>query len=381
MLHIHVIDELKTGGAQTHLITMLREVAGRRDIEHRVVTLFGDGELSGQIRDLGISVDVLDLRPFLKSYRFFAAVRELRTLFGKWRPDLVEAHLTWSRLLALSAAALSGVPKRIGFEQGDLYMNNWKFRTANFVLQAYAQRVVVCSEALADWVHRTHGISRSRLCVLHNCVDLARFRKTGALAPSFNFVGRPTIFATVGTLGRGVNKRTDISIRALASARSAGANVALVICGDGEQRSELEELAAKLDVTSHVKFLGTCSDVPSVLRACDVFCHAAPWEPFGIVAIEAMAIGLPVILPKSGGIQEILRGGEGGLLYEALNHEALAQAMGQLAANRQLCEEMGVAGRRIVEQEFSAERYMQRLYEMYGIDAVCKERKGLGAHA
>jgi glycosyltransferase involved in cell wall biosynthesis len=217
--------------------------------------------------------------------------------------------------------------------------------------------------------------------VLHNCVDLARFRKTGALAPSFNFVGRPTIFATVGTLGRGVNKRTDISIRALASARSAGANVALVICGDGEQRSELEELAAKLDVTSHVKFLGTCSDVPSVLRACDVFCHAAPWEPFGIVAIEAMAIGLPVILPKSGGIQEILRGGEGGLLYEALNHEALAQAMGQLAANRQLCEEMGAAGRRIVEQEFSAERYMQRLYEIYGIDAVCKERKGLGAHA
>ena len=380
MLHIHVIDEMKIGGAQTHLITMLRQVTHRYDINHRVVVLFGEGELSGQIRDLGIPLDVLDLRPFLKHYRCLSAVRELQRLFDKWRPDLVEAHLTWSRLLALYAARLSGVPRRIGFEQGDLYLNSWKFRTANFLLQSCAQHIVVCSHALAEWAHRTHGISNSRLRVMHNCVDLARFRQTGTLAPSFNFIGKPTIFATVGTLGQGVNKRVDISIRALASARSAGANVALVVCGDGDQRSELEALAAELNLTSHVKFLGTCSDVPSVLRCCNAFCHAAPWEPFGIVAIEAMAIGLPVILPKSGGIQEILQSEEGGLLYETLNHEALAQAMLQLASHPQMRREMGSAGRRVVEQQFSADRYMQRLYEIYGIDTVV-EPAAIGTYA
>src|SRR6201986_2633744 len=95
MLHIHVIDELKTGGAQTHLITMLRQVADRRDIEHRAVMLFGDGDLSCQIPDLGIPVDILYLRPFVKIYRFSAAVQELRTLFEKWPPRLVDAHLSW----------------------------------------------------------------------------------------------------------------------------------------------------------------------------------------------------------------------------------------------------------------------------------------------
>jgi glycosyltransferase involved in cell wall biosynthesis len=369
MLHIHLIDELKIGGAQTHLITMLRQVNGRRDIQHRVVTLFGDGELSAQIRDLGVPVDVLDLRPLLQERFFLAAARELQTLFEQWQPDLVEAHLTWSRLLALYAAARCGVPKRIGFEQGDLYMNQWKFRMANFFLQVYAQQIVVCSEALGEWAHRTHGISRSRLRVLHNCIDTNRFQPASKAARNFGFEGSPTIFAAVGTLGRGVNKRVDVCIRALAVARGKGANAALVICGDGEQREELEALAGTLHLNAFVRFLGTRSDVASVLQACDVFCHAAPWEPFGIVAIEAMAVGLPVIVPNAGGIREILQDGKGGLLYEALDHDALAQAMLLLAMHPQLREQMGTAGRQIVEQKFSAERYMQALYESYGINS------------
>lgn len=384
MLHIHVIDELKIGGAQTHLITMLREVSERQEINHRVVTLFGDGELSGQIREFGIPVDVLDLRPLLKSYRFFSAVRELRALFCKWQPDLVEAHLTWSRLLGLYAAALSGVPGRIGFEQGDLYLNSLAFRMANFVLQVYAQKIFVCSEALAEWVHHTHWISRSRLHVLHNCVDLHRFKPKNGAIQEINFAGNPTIFATVGTLGRGVNKRIDISIRALALARAAGANVSLVICGDGEQKSEWEALTAELNLMPHVRFLGSRLDIPSVLQACDVFCHAAVWEPFGIVAIEAMATGLPAILPRSGGIQEILRGGEGGLLYDALDPLALAEAMFHLATNPESRKEMGAAARRVVEREFSADRYMQRLYEMYeiyGTEDGCEVPNARAAHA
>jgi glycosyltransferase involved in cell wall biosynthesis len=367
MLHIHVIDELKVGGAQTHLITMLREVCERRDIRHRVVTLFGDGELSAQIRDIGIPVDVLDLGPFLQKRRFLAAARELQTLFEQWQPDLVEAHLTWSRLLALYAAARCGVPQRIGFEQGDLYMSKWKFRMANFFLQVCAQQIVVCSEALGEWAHRTHGISRSRLRILHNCIDTTRFQPARKTAPRFDFEGKPTIFAAVGTLGRGVNKRVDICIRALAVARGKGANAALVICGDGEQKQELEGLAHELHLSAHVQFLGTRQDVAAVLQGCDVFCHAAPWEPFGIVAIEALAVGLPVIVPNSGGIREILQSGKGGLLYDALDHEGLAQAMLLLAMHPELREQMGVAGRQIVERRFSARRYMQQLYETYGI--------------
>src|SRR5579863_5466508 len=103
MLHVHVIDELRTGGAQTHLITMLREAAKYPGIEHHVVTLFGDGELGEEIRDLGIQVHVLDLRPYFRKRKFFAATLEVQTLLENLRPDLMEAHLTWSRFIALFA--------------------------------------------------------------------------------------------------------------------------------------------------------------------------------------------------------------------------------------------------------------------------------------
>src|ERR1700678_21251 len=279
-IHVHVIDELRTGEAQTHLITMLREAVTFPGIEHHVVCLFGDGELSDEIRSLGIEVHVLDLRPYFRRRKFLAATAELEKLIKTLRPDLVEAHLTWSRFIALFAAWRAGVPLRIGFEQGDLYMSSWKFRVANFLAQSFTHRIVVCSEALGDWVHDTHGISRSRLLVMHNCVNLVRFSKNGPKAKDIEFSKGTTVFCAVGTLGRGVNKRVDVCIRALATARWAGAKAALVICGDGEQRSELERLAQSLNIASYVKFLGTRSDVAQVLRACDVFCHAAPFEPF-----------------------------------------------------------------------------------------------------
>jgi glycosyltransferase involved in cell wall biosynthesis len=370
VLHVHVIDELKTGGAQTHLLTMLREAATFHGIEHHVLCLFGDGELSGEIRSLGIQVHVLDLRPHFRKRKFLAASAELQKLIETLRPDLVEAHLTWSRLIALFAAWKANVPLRIGFEQGDVYMNSWKFRCANFITQVFAHRIVVCSETLGDWVHRTHGISRSKLLVLHNCVDLARFSTNGPMANDIVFPEGTTVFCAVGTLGRGVNKRVDVCIRALATARSAGVKVGLVICGDGEQRPELQNLAVSLGVASHVKFLGNRSDVASVLRACDVFCHAAPWEPFGIVALEAMAVGLPIVVPDAGGIREILDSGEGGLLYPALDDRALSQAMVQLSHDLRLRKTMKATGRRIVQERFSVQRYLSRLYEAYGIDVV-----------
>ena len=380
MLHVHVIDELRTGGAQTHLVTVLREAVKYRGIEHHVVTLFGDGELSREIRELEIQVHVLDLLPYFRKGRFLSAIAEVQTLLESLRPDLVEAHLTWSRFFALFAAWRAGVPLRIGFEQGDLYMKSWKFRLANFFAQSLAHRIVVCSEALADWAHRTHGISRSRLLVMHNCVDLARFSKNGPRAQDIGFPKGTTVFCAVGTLGCGVNKRVDVCIRALAAARTAGAEAALVICGDGEQRSELEKLAHSLGIVSHVLFLGNRSDVPHVLRACHVFCHAAPFEPFGIVAIEAMAVGLPVVVPDSGGIRETVEHGVNGLLYPALNHQALGQIMATFAREAALRESMGMASGKIVKERFSVQRYVSELYQTYGIN-LARSTTAVGASA
>jgi len=366
---LHLIDELRVGGAQTHLVTMLREaLRAYPGVSHRVVGLFGDGPVGDDLREMGVEVEALDLRPHLEGRRFRRAARVLRDLFRERRPDLVEAHLTWSRLLGLYAAWREGVPKRIGFEQGDIAFKSLKFRLANFFGQYFAQRVVVCSRALGEWVHRTHRVSRRRLTVLHNCVDTETFRPPSGPddAAEFERPEAAILFCAVGTLGRGVNKRVDVCIRAVAAAREGGADVGLAVCGDGSQRADLERLADELGVGEHVSFLGMRDDVPRVLAACDAFCHGAPFEPFGIVCVEAMATGLPVVVPDAGGMMEAVDDGETGLVYHVLDHEALAAAMARLDADAELRRTMGRAARRATEERFSVRDYVSRLYALYG---------------
>jgi glycosyltransferase involved in cell wall biosynthesis len=367
MKHLHIIDEIRVGGAQTHLITMLHQIRKvAPDVEHRVLSLFGDGNLHEAFEQAGATVEVLKLTETLRNRQVFRAAAEIQKVIERERPDLVEAHLTWSRGLGLYAAWRAGVPLRIGFEQGDVYLNSLKFRVLNFVAQWYTQTIVVCSRALKEWNRATHKILSSKLLVLHNCVDVDRFHPRVSPAADIGFEGNPCIFAAVGTLGRGVNKRMDVIIRAVAEARKR-ANVALVICGDGDQRTDLEQLASELGVAAYVKLLGTRSDVPNVLRACDAFCHASSWEPFGIVAIEAMALGLPIIVPNSGGIREIPNEGVDGFLYPVLDHAALAEKMVVLASSEELARRMGAAGRNAVVEKFSVEKYVRDLYSAYGI--------------
>lgn len=365
----HLIDEFRLGGAQTHLVTILADAQRRLPYRHRVGGLFEEGPIAADLRARGFDVDVFDLRADFQHRRYDRVVAKLSRRFRELRPDLVEAHLTWSRLLGLPAAAAAGVPRRVGFEHGDIYMKSRPMRVANFVGQFAAQEVIVCSDALKQWVRTTHRTSERRLEVLHNCVDVNRFVPRASDAPraAFALPNDAFRFVTVGTLGRGVNKRVDLSIRATALAVAAGAQVGIVVVGDGEQRGELEQLAAALGIGDRVDFLGMRSDVPAIIASCDVFVHAAPFEPFGIVCLEAMACGLPVIVPDQGGISEAVREGETGLIYPTLDAEALARAMTRVASDRAWVATVGAAALADVRARFTVESYNDRLYARYGI--------------
>jgi glycosyltransferase involved in cell wall biosynthesis len=178
---LHLIDEFKMGGAQTHLITMLREAQKTYPhIDHEVVSLFGSGPIGKQIKEMSIKVKVFNFRYLFQDKRFLKAAAELENYIKSVEPDLVEAHLTWSRLLGLYAAWKAGVSKRIGFEQGDIYMNSLPLRLLNFGGQFVADDIIVCSHALKEWVHNTHRVFNKKLTVLHNCVDVKKFCTDGA---------------------------------------------------------------------------------------------------------------------------------------------------------------------------------------------------------
>jgi glycosyltransferase involved in cell wall biosynthesis len=365
-LVLHVVDDSVLGGAETQLVTILRESLRTYPYRHMVVFLFGGGPAVELVQSLGVPVAVLDLQHAVARRRYLEAFRAVLAEIRKSGPDIVVASLSFSRLLGLPAAFLAGVPRRIGFEQGDVYLDSWKWRIANFLSQWFAHSIIVCSHALKRRDMRLHGFREAKLEVLHNCVDskvFGAFEHPKVSREELFGDGR-TIFCAVGSLGRGVNKRTDVCIRALTELRGRGLSAGLVVCGEGPLRGELEELAARLGVSSDVRFLGLRLDVDHVLACCDAFCHAAEFEPFGIACLEAMRMGLPVIVPASGGIVEIVSDGVDGLLYPPLDSRALAARMEEICRNPGKAREMGQHGRHKALSEFSVEAYLPRFYAL-----------------
>ena len=366
---IHFIDRLKIGGAQTHLYTMV--MASRKinpEIEIIICSLFDDGEIGDWFRKENIEVVIFNINNRLENKRYLKIIKDIKEFIIIQNPLAVISHLTWSRLFANTAAWRVGVPKRIVFEQGDIYMNSPKFRMANFFSQFLYEKSVVCSESLKKWTHKTHRISNSKIEVYHNCVDIEKFNNIKINnSPNYERPEADYIFISVGTLGRGVNKRIDIIIKAIYAANNkCKKRIGLIVCGDGDQKNELQSLIVSLHMLSSIKLLGNRNDVNIIMKECDAFIHAAPYEPFGIVAIEAMASGLPVILPNSGGMPEIINDSEQGFLYEPLNVDALSTVILKLVMlPHHSYSIMKNKARDRVKAKFSAESYIKKFNEQF----------------
>ena len=116
-----------------------------------------------------------------------------------------------------------------------------------------------------------------------------------------------------------------------------------------------------------VRLLGFRSDVSALMAACDIFVSPCPVEGFGLVLLEAMALGKPVIAAGAGGPLEIVADGETGLLFAPGNAESLAAAMKRLLADAPMRKRMGEAGRKRYEEMFTAQQMAEKMRETYSV--------------
>jgi glycosyltransferase involved in cell wall biosynthesis len=138
-----------------------------------------------------------------------------------------------------------------------------------------------------------------------------------------------------------------------------------VLAGEGTERQALEELADRLNVADRVRFLGDRSDVADLLAACDVFVLPSLYEGLPISLLEAMAAERPAIATAIGGVDEVVRDGDSGLLVPPAQPGELAAALRRLLADEQLRARLAAAGHSLVTSEFSAPDMVRRVVELY----------------
>jgi glycosyltransferase involved in cell wall biosynthesis len=151
-------------------------------------------------------------------------------------------------------------------------------------------------------------------------------------------------------------KGLDVLIHAMSAVVRELPEARLRIAGEGKERPELEELIRRLGLERSVELLGHRTDVPELMRSAWMLVHAARWEGFGLVFLEAMGQGLPVVATRVGAIPEIVAHRETGLLVEPEDPDALAGAMLEMLRDGELRRRCGDAGRAPLAEAFSPAR-------------------------
>jgi glycosyltransferase involved in cell wall biosynthesis len=211
------------------------------------------------------------------------------------------------------------------------------------------------------------GSYREKILVIPNGVDLEEFQTQLSREQCRSRLGLPQDKVIILFFGNLIPyKAPDVLLRAFARVQEEHEEVMLLYVGRGPLQDELEVLARQLGV--EVRFAGYVKDQDKALyyQAADIFCLPSVnlAEAFGIVNLEAMASGLPIVASRLGGIPDIVREGENGILFEPGKVEELARALRYLVENPEERERMGQAGKRLV-RDYSWEEIARRTEAVY----------------
>ncbi|MFQ6077362.1 MAG: glycosyltransferase family 4 protein, partial [Candidatus Bathyarchaeia archaeon] len=178
--------------------------------------------------------------------------------------------------------------------------------------------------------------------------------------------GRAIRLLAVGALTR--RKGVDYLIKAFKRVADEDERVSLTISGEGPEKKNLLRLVEDLRISDRVTFRGLLrsrSRLVERYQSCDIFCHPALLETYGMVVLEAMACGKPVVVTKGCGVAEFVRHGEDGLLVPPGDVDALADAIIRLVGDEDLRKEMGGRVRRSVERDLSWRAVADKYYQVY----------------
>lgn len=161
-------------------------------------------------------------------------------------------------------------------------------------------------------------------------------------------------------------KGFDILLKAMPKILKNVQDTKLVFVGNGIMSDVLKSLADNLGIFEHIKFAGFVDESKKVLyyKSADIFVHPSIYEIFGIVNLEAMACGVPIVASKVGGIPDVVKNGENGLLVPPRDSEALADAIIHLLENEDIRVKMGKNGRKKVEN-YSWKRIAEETEKLY----------------
>ena len=372
---LNIITRLEQGGAPLALLETVRRISPRFQVDIAV------GQTDDPAQDLlntplvkGLRIiQVPHMRRNIHPFRDLGALWQLIRIIRAGRYDIVHTHTSKAGLLGRVAAYLCGVTAVVHSPHGTVLEGYFGTFTTRFFallerLCAHISRRIICLTPLEIEQYRAVRIGqKAQYTHVFNGIDIdayeARTGNPDALRRALSISPQDIVATIVGRLVP-VKGHTNL-LHAFQIASQTHPNLLLLITGDGELRSELEQLAQHLGITDRVRFLGWRDDTAEILEISDLFVLSSLNEGLGLVLVEAMAKHLPIVATRVGGVPCVVEHGKTGLLVPSGSPQAFARALGELADQPQKQRAMGEAGYRRAVRLFSISATVRETERVY----------------
>lgn len=351
----YLLTGLDFGGAERQ-VRDLSIGMRRRGHDVGVTCLLTPRAFVDELQSEGVQVSSLEIsRAQWTPWMIASAFGKARSLLRKRRPELIHAHMVHANLF--SRLVVTTLPGSKLICTAHNITEGGRLRDMAYKATGYAAALNTTISEAATRRFLSAGALPPNTVTVYNGVDCQRFAHS---RPRSTIEG-PFRWLAIGRLEQ--QKDYPTLIRAISSLDDS----CLDIVGQGPLLRELQELASRLNVSDRVRFLGLVPNIAEIMDRYDGFVLSSAWEGFGLVIVEAMAAGLPVVVTDAGGPSEIIgHDGRAGMLVPVRDQAALAESMAALMklGPEERCS-MGECGRKRVRSLFDLEKCLDIWESIY----------------
>lgn len=362
---VHIIGGGEFGGAERHILN-LAWAADPLLVDYTVCCLF-----SAPFADIASGAGISTLSIPMRHKADFGVVGKLARVILEGNFDLVHTHGVRANLLGRLAARKAGKKKVITTVHSLLekdypglfsrFANSWAERAT----RGLTDHFIAVSQGLRDRLISS-GVPANGVTVIYNGVSLeeiAPSAEPGSVRREMGFLPETPLVGIVARLHE--VKGHSYFLEAARNILLQRPEIRFLVVGAGPSRPALEKLAGEFGIKEQVVFTGFVDNVYSLMADLDLLVISSLWEGFGLTAIEAMALGVPVVATEVGGLPEVVLHGETGLLAPPANPAALARNIVWMLDHPGEAASMTEKGGRIVREKFTSTVMARRTEELY----------------
>lgn len=369
VLYVHTLPVISGSGLAVYLM-MTGLDKDRYEVEFACAP---GGPLIDKVASSGIKV--YPIRHFVQKVNIIKdilALIEMVLLIRRRRYAIVHTHNSKAGFIGRLAAKINNVPIIVHTIHGFAFHDFEKpLRRKSFIIlerlvATFTDKLFVISTPLRDWGLKVGIGSSDKYMINYDGIEIEKFKKDfnrEKIRKEFSLMQEDKVVGMVAKLWEG--KGHKYLLEAAVSVINKIPNVKFMLVGDGYLRDYLLDYVKRLGISNYVIFTGFREDISEITSIFDIACLPSLFEGMGRVLLEAQVLGKPVVATRVGGIVEMVKDNETGILVNPADYHGLAVAIIRLLTDEALARKFGEAARQHIDEKFSATRMVENIDKVY----------------